>query len=231
MADDSKAETAKASWSEAMREARRERIIAAASEVFHDEGLDGASMRRIATAAGCTTGAIYPLFKSKEEIYAELLQRSLSELADRLVDAGAGLDRPAERVRARAFCILDFYRERPSDFTISFYLSAGLKRKGVGDELNQILNRQLAELNAIGLEDMAVCLGEDGVDERSVREASSCQDRAELAASALFAHITGLLVLELRGRFNVFAGDARTLLERYLDAIFPTTPWPTTSPR
>ena len=165
-------------------------------------------MRRIATAAGCTTGAIYPLFKSKEEIYAELLQRSLTELASRLTDASAGLDTPAERVRARAFCVLDYYLERPSEFAISFYLSAGLKRKGVGDELNQLLNRQLAELNAFGLDDVAACVGDE---------------HADLEASALFGHITGLLVLQLRGRFNVFAGDARTLLGRYLDSTFSNT--------
>ncbi len=215
MPDDSKPKPAKASWSEAMRDARRERIVAAASQVFSDEGLDGASMRRIARAAGCTTGAIYPLFKSKEEIYAELLQRSLRQLADRLAEAGAGLDEPAQRVRARAFCILDYYLERPSEFAISFYLSAGLKRKGVGDELNKLLNRQLAELNAFGLEDMAACVG---------------KSHADLEASALFAHITGLLVLQLRGRFNMFAGDARTLLDRYLDSTFPSTSGLTTSP-
>ena len=191
-----------------MRDARRERITAAASQVFSEEGLDGASMRRIAAAAGCTTGAIYPLFKNKEEIYAELLRRSLTELANRLADAGAGLDMPAERVRARAFCVLDYYLERPSEFAISFYLSAGLKRKGVGDELNKVLNQQLAGLNAFGLEDVAACVG---------------GDHAELEASALFGHITGLLVLQLRGRFNVFAGDAHTLLAHYLHSHFPTT--------
>ncbi len=215
MPDESKRSPAKESCSEAMRDARRERIVAAASQVFSDQGLDGASMRRIAAAAGCTTGAIYPLFKSKEEIYAELLQRSLTELASRLSRAGAGLDTPAERVRARALCVLDYYLERPSEFAISFYLSAGLKRKGLGDELNKVLNRQLAELNAFGLEDVAACVG---------------KGNADLEASALFGHITGLLVLQLRGRFNVFAGDARTLLDRYLDSLFPTTSGPTTSP-
>ena len=128
-----------------------------------------------------------------------------------MTDAAAGFDLPADRVRARAFCILDYYLERPSEFAISFYLSAGLKRKGVGDELNSVLNQRLAELNAFGLEDVAACFG---------------KANADLEASALFAHITGLLVLQLRGRFNVFAGDARTLLNRYLDSSFPSTSSP-----
>ncbi|MEO1370240.1 MAG: TetR/AcrR family transcriptional regulator [Acidobacteriota bacterium] len=212
MASDAPRQTGKGSWSEAIRDARRERIVAAAARVFDDEGLDGASMRRIAAAAGCTTGAIYPLFKSKEEIYAELLRRSLGELADRLDGAGVGLESPAERVRARAVCALEYYLERPSEFALSFYLSAGLKRKGVGSDLNEVLNRQLVELDAFGRGDVAACVGDDG---------------ADLESSALFGHMTGLLVLQLRGRFSLFAGDARTLLDRYLDARFPTGPSPT----
>ena len=207
MPNDSKRTLAEGNWSSAMRDARRERIISAASQVFNEEGLDGASMRRIAKAAGCTTGAIYPLFKSKEEIYAELLQRSLRDLANLLAEASAGLDTPAERVRARAFCVLEYYLERPSEFAISFYLSAGLKRRGLGDDLNRVLNQQLVEMNAFGREDLVACVGDE---------------HADLEASALFAHITGLLVLQLRGRFGVFAGDATTLLDRYLDSLLPS---------
>src|SRR5207244_347788 len=52
---------------------RRRLIVDAARLVFERVGLEGASIRTIAQAAGCTTGAIYPHFQGKEEIYAAVL--------------------------------------------------------------------------------------------------------------------------------------------------------------
>ena len=40
-------------------------------------------MRGIVVRAGCTTGAIYPLFDSKEAIYAQPPKQSLSALDSR----------------------------------------------------------------------------------------------------------------------------------------------------
>jgi AcrR family transcriptional regulator len=44
---------------------RRQLIVDAARRVFEQSGLEGASIRAIAEAAGCTTGAIYPHFQAK----------------------------------------------------------------------------------------------------------------------------------------------------------------------
>ena len=61
---------------------RRQLIVDAARHVFQQSGLEGASIRAIAQAAGCTTGAIYPHFRSKEEIYAVVLGDSLASVAN-----------------------------------------------------------------------------------------------------------------------------------------------------
>src|SRR6202051_4457151 len=63
-----------------LRDARRQVIIDAARRVFERVGLDGASIRLIAAEAGCTTGAIYPWFAGKEEVYAAILAESLDHL-------------------------------------------------------------------------------------------------------------------------------------------------------
>ncbi|MEM8962634.1 MAG: TetR/AcrR family transcriptional regulator [Acidobacteriota bacterium] len=187
-------------WNDAIRDARRARIIEAAAAVFSERGLDGASVRNIAAAAGCTTGAIYPLFKNKEEIYAALLSRSLDELHERMMAAAREAATPADRVRAQARCILDFYLERPPEFALSFYLSAGLKRKGVG-ELNTVLNDKLATLKDLIEAELTEVVG---------------TDQAPVVAAGLFGQIVGLLLMELRGRFNVFASNPHDLLERCL---------------
>jgi AcrR family transcriptional regulator len=59
---------------------RRERIRAAALEVFAEHGYDGAPTRAIAGRAGVTTPILYDHFGSKRDLYRELLEREAAEL-------------------------------------------------------------------------------------------------------------------------------------------------------
>jgi AcrR family transcriptional regulator len=71
------------------RENTRARLLAAASEVFAELGLEGASVEAICERAGFTRGAFYSNFDSKEELLLGLMQ----QVADRK------LERVTERVR------------------------------------------------------------------------------------------------------------------------------------
>src|SRR6186997_784621 len=64
----------------AVDELKRGLILDAARKVFEAEGLEGASLRAIASAAGYTPAALYFHFESKEAIYGEALRRSLANL-------------------------------------------------------------------------------------------------------------------------------------------------------
>jgi AcrR family transcriptional regulator len=76
------------------REARRHRIQDAARPVFFDRGFARASIEDIAKQAQLSVGAIYLYFKSKEDLYLSILERSLRALGDRL-EAGANDPRVA----------------------------------------------------------------------------------------------------------------------------------------
>lgn len=64
------------------REARRHRIQDAARPVFFERGFARTSIEDIAKQAQLSVGAIYLYFKSKEDLYLSILQRSLLGLAD-----------------------------------------------------------------------------------------------------------------------------------------------------
>ena len=64
----------------AVSDLKRGLILDAARKVFEADGLDGASLRAIAAAAGYTPAALYFHFESKEAIYAEVLRGSLANL-------------------------------------------------------------------------------------------------------------------------------------------------------
>jgi AcrR family transcriptional regulator len=78
----------------------RERLLDAAVRVFLRRGLQGSSVEEIAAEAGFTRGAFYSNFKSKEELFVELLQdrvyRQYAEMAD---EAQARPGTPRERLR------------------------------------------------------------------------------------------------------------------------------------
>ncbi|WP_410607348.1 TetR/AcrR family transcriptional regulator [Amycolatopsis sp. lyj-109] len=62
------------------REARRERILAAAGEVFASAGYDAAGMREVAAAAGISTPVLYDHFPAKAQLYAALLESEVDGL-------------------------------------------------------------------------------------------------------------------------------------------------------
>ena len=56
------------------RDATRERLFAAAAEVFEQQGIGGASIEAIAAAAGFTRGAVYSNFASKDDLIIAMLE-------------------------------------------------------------------------------------------------------------------------------------------------------------
>jgi AcrR family transcriptional regulator len=66
----------------------RDRLLAAAVEVFVEQGYEGARLHDIARAAGLTTGAVYANFRGKDELlFAAIGSRARAELDTLLVEA------------------------------------------------------------------------------------------------------------------------------------------------
>ena len=57
-----------------------QQIIDAASEVFLQEGYSGASMDRIVEAAGVSKRTLYNYYKSKDEIFIDVMQKQLGSI-------------------------------------------------------------------------------------------------------------------------------------------------------
>ena len=73
----------------------RQRILAAAEEVFAERGYEGAALADIARRAGFTTGAIYGCFRDKAELLLEVVRSVLESQQEAAVaysrlDAGDG---------------------------------------------------------------------------------------------------------------------------------------------
>jgi AcrR family transcriptional regulator len=80
-----------------MREATREKLLAAALAAFARHGYGGASLRSIAAEAGVSPGAVYLYFQSKEGLLHELFARSMADVRASFAAAQAEPD-PTRRL-------------------------------------------------------------------------------------------------------------------------------------
>jgi len=182
---------------------RRRLIVAAARRVFAASGLEGASIRAIAQAAGCTTGAIYPLFRSKEELFAVVLGESLAALTQEVRAAMGGVAAPAKSLRRGTLAIYKYYDAHPSELALSLVLFNGDRRKRFGSGLDETLKRQLDGLLALLAE--------------QVRRATAKPflPMVRLETSALITYLVGLLVLKQGRKIDVLGNKASVLLAHY----------------
>jgi AcrR family transcriptional regulator len=190
----------------AVADLKRTLILDAAWEVFSHDGLEGASMRAIARAAGYTAGAIYFHFDSKEAIYAALLDRSLDALGARTRAAADAQVDDAKAVRAAAEAYFDFYADNSRDLDLGFYLfRGGMQPHGLGRDRDRGLNDSLLA----ALEPLRAAMQRLGVEPQ----------RADAETAAFFAHASGLLLLLHTGRIKLFQSSPRELIVTYLDDL------------
>jgi AcrR family transcriptional regulator len=188
----------------AVGDLKRELILDAARRVFEAEGLDGASLRAIAAAAGYTPAALYFHFDSKEAIYAEVLRGSLARLGERVADAVAEAPGPEHRLRAAAMAFFQFYDENPRDLDLGFYLfRGGMKPRGLGRVRDEALNAALAA----ALRPIAA----------AAEELGAASEAARLLMVDSFAHAAGLLLLAHTGRIRMFGASASRLMSAYVE--------------
>jgi AcrR family transcriptional regulator len=98
-------------------EQRRESILEAANLVFGQRGYDTVRIDDVAAAAGISKALIYEHFRSKHELYSELMNRAALEMLDRIVAAGSAPDAfGATRLERGATAGFSFVTEKPEAF-------------------------------------------------------------------------------------------------------------------
>jgi AcrR family transcriptional regulator len=200
-------------WSNAVRGAKRDLLLNAARDEFVDKGLEGATMRGIALRAGCTTGAIYPLFDSKEAIYAALLEQSLLLLDQHVADAISRVQGTKLQVEAACRAFLEYYLSHRFEVNLGLYAFRGLKRQGVGRKADRLLNQALWKVLQRIADPLAEARGIAVMDVRPT-------------VALLFSQMIGALVLQIAGRLEFLEIDARELLRLLLQQLWTVSSLP-----
>jgi AcrR family transcriptional regulator len=91
----------------------RAALLRSASRLICRQGMDGASIDRIAVEAGYTKGAFYANFASKEELFLVMLEEKFAVELERLEFAMGGSGEPADEARQAAEGFLTYVDRDP----------------------------------------------------------------------------------------------------------------------
>ena len=152
-----------------------ERILDAAEALFAERGFGGTSLRAIARDAGIQEPGVYNHFASKQQLYAAVLDRALSPMADAMNEQPGRRD-PLHSQTLLPARMTDLLLEHPKMAAL-FQQALQGDRESIG---NQLIQGWLDRLFAQGLETL------DSAGSRDV-------DRSELAIQtiAMFNLTTG----------------------------------------
>ena len=130
----------------------RERLIAAAAEVFSERGYEGAAVADIARRAEFTTGAIYGQFRDKAELLLEVVRSVLTAQQDAAVAASSG--GVSERFVELANEFVDPSRSGDRALVLEAHVAARRDRE-VGELLRSFQSSRLEALTAMVAEAQA----------------------------------------------------------------------------
>jgi AcrR family transcriptional regulator len=170
----------------------RVRLLERASELLAADGMAGLSLRRLAGAAGTSTSAVYSLFGGKPELLAELYAEGFRRLAARLAEVETTGD-----PRADLLALALAYRRNA-------LTAPTLYRSTFGGGAGRPAGWRRAPSDGEPVPDGKPVPGDDTF-ATLVAAVRRCTEAGLLAgepvdlAAALWAHVHGLVLLELDG--------------------------------
>lgn len=96
---------------------QRDIILSAARDLFSRFGLEKTTMEDIARAAGKGKSSLYYYFKSKEEVFAQVIGREIAGLKTAISSALASREDPPEKLRIFVRVRLRYLRDKANQYT------------------------------------------------------------------------------------------------------------------
>ncbi len=179
--------TATRSRREKEKEDRKGHILAAARQVFFEEGIRRATVDAIAARAEVAKGTVYLYFSTKETILAHLLLEGLDTLNQRLATAYDETSAQCgdARLRRLSAAYYAFYMDEADYFRLMMAFDRGQFQESVSRDLYEmILHRSLR-----GLRWVVDCM------QQALDEGDFVPGDARRMAGMLWAALNGVLVL------------------------------------
>jgi AcrR family transcriptional regulator len=136
----------------APRPSARERLLAAADELFYEHGVHTVGIDRVIEHAGVSKASLYKVFGSKDELVRSYLERRHASRQERMLAAIARYETPRDRLLG-IFDVLEASSAEPGFRGCAFVnasaeAQAGGTVEAASDESRAWLRSLLAELSA-----------------------------------------------------------------------------------
>lgn len=117
---------------------RRDRLIAAAVEVFKAKGFHATTVRDIGRKAGMTQGTIYNYVKSKDDVLYLVCDRLVSEYQDETRKALETAADPVERIRSAARAVAEVIYKHQDEILLIYQNTHLLDRRSLQVILSRV---------------------------------------------------------------------------------------------
>ena len=133
------------------KEELRRQIIAAARELFVNEGYENVSMRKIADKIEYSPTTIYLYFKDKADLLDSVCKETLLDLLNTLELLNRDKSNPVEALKKSGKAYVDFGLKYPQDYKLTFVVrpqfqkGLGLEEGSVGERVFNYLCAMVSE--------------------------------------------------------------------------------------
>lgn len=158
----------------------RGELLDAAFDLFNRHGLDGVTMRAVATSVGVSPMTPYRYFSDKAALLRGLWERVLLDLHETLAHATASASAPVTRKRAQIEALLAYWEGHPEEFRLVYQTQGESQRAPSEDDVPIPVYAALLDLMRRTTEDLA-------------REWKLDVDNVKLADDMVFATALGYL--------------------------------------
>lgn len=114
---------------EARKDARRRKILDAATRMFGLHGYHAATVPMIVAAADSSVGSFYLHFRNKEDIFAAVLENLGERIAEVLTEARTRQTDPLQRIGDGVEALFVFLAQNPEEARILIVESSGLSTR------------------------------------------------------------------------------------------------------
>ena len=204
-------------------EAKLQHILLHTAQIFAEQGFEGASIRAISRATGCSLSGLYYYFESKQKLLYLIQKNTFTTIVDRLQARLREVHKPQDRLLALVQNHIEYFLSHPHEMRVLSHEEdaldtpmrdeiAAIKRcyfalareifDAISDQSgNSALNPRVAVLNLFGMMNWVYKWHNPKVD----------PDAAELAATIVGIFLHGVLPPPTEERLHSLAGSKEAI--------------------
>lgn len=125
-----------------MKDERREQILSTALKLFATKGLAATKISDIATTSGISQGLLYHYYRSKEEIFVELIRRAFERMNTAVLALEQMTETPRNKIKMAIEKLLEGFEKNENAARYHLLIVQAMVSEAVPDEAKAIFKKE-----------------------------------------------------------------------------------------